>query len=280
MMTCRSVNGGPTSGMPKFQRNGPKVSASRSLHEQSGDAARSAGLAAPRWPIADIRPLVPRSVSEHLQGLILKGGLKPGDRLPSQRDLAGMLGVSRPSLREAISMLETMGLVRVRVGSGVYVASPSQRPPLWRFSDRCSPADVYEARYGLEGYAARLAAARMSPQGASRFVATTDAMRVALAADDVPAMAGADAAFHDLVFELAANPVLAGMYRPVRAMMVASQRLPMDLRIRLGDTLREHEEIYARLAAGDAPGAEAAMKVHVRAAAGRYGIEVGEADEA
>jgi GntR family transcriptional regulator, transcriptional repressor for pyruvate dehydrogenase complex len=220
------------------------------------------------------RILVPRSVSDHLQAMILRGGLKPGDRLPSQRDLALQLGVSRPSLREAISVLEAMGLLSVRVGSGVYVAPPSARAPLWRFADRCSPRDVYEARLGLEGYAARLAAQRASVTDTRHLDAATAAMREALAADDIAAMAAADAAFHDLVFTLAANPVLAGMYRPMRDMAVETQRLPMTLRIRLGDTLREHEEVCGRITAGDPLGAEAAMIRHIRTAARRYGIEI------
>ena len=220
------------------------------------------------------RPLVSRAVSDHLQAMILRGGLKPGDKLPSQRDLADQLGVSRPSLREAISVLEVMGLVEVRVGSGVYVNQRAARAPLWRFSERCSPRDVYEARDGLESHAAHLAAQRCDEAGAARLFAATDAMRDALAADDIPAMAAADATFHDLIFDLAANPVLAGMYKPVRDMMVETQRLPMTLRIRLGDTLREHERVCASVAAQDGPAAEAAMRHHIRAAARRYGIEL------
>ena len=224
------------------------------------------------------RTLVPRTVSDHLQNIILKGGLKPGDKLPPQRVLAEQLGVSRPSLREAISVLEAMGLVNVRMGSGVYVAPSTARAPLWRFSDRCSPQDVYEARYGLEGYAAHLAALRLDDADAARLAATTAAMRDALDADNIPAMASADADFHDLVFALSANPVLAGMYRPVRDMMVETQRLPMTLRIRLGETLREHEEVCARLVARDGVGAEAAMKRHIRAAARRFNLDVGHDD--
>lgn len=222
------------------------------------------------------RTLVPRTVSDHLQNMILKGDLKPGERLPSQRILAEKLGVSRPSLREAISVLEAMGLISVKIGSGVYVAPSTARAPLWRFSDRCSPRDVYEARYGLEGYAAHLAALRLDDADAVRLSAATSAMRDALAADNIPAMASADADFHDLVFALSANPVLAGMYKPVRDMMVETQRLPMTLRVRLGDTLREHQEICARLLARDGPGAEAAMKGHIRAAARRYDLEIGQ----
>ena len=220
------------------------------------------------------RPLVPRTVSDHLRSLILRGGLKPGARLPSQRDLAEQLGVSRPSLREAISVLEVMGLVKVRIGSGVYVNDAADRAPLWRFAEHCSPRDVYEARLGLESQAAHLAALRCDESGAARLKAATAAMGRALAADDIPAMAGADAAFHDGIFELTANPVLAGMYRPVREMMVESQQLPMAMRIRLGDTLREHEQVGERIAARDGPGAEAAMRTHIRAAARRYGIEL------
>ncbi len=229
-------------------------------------------------PLAEALPgdrvPVSRGVADRLEALILQGGLKAGDRLPAQRDLAVRLGVSRPSLREAISALETMGLVVVRVGSGVYVAPPDLRAPPWRFSDRCSPRDVYEARVGLEGYAARLAAARMDRAGAAGVAGAVDAMAAALGRDDVSAMAAADARFHDLVVALAANPVLAATVGPMRDMMVESQRLPMVQTARLGETLAEHRAIAARLAAGDADGAEGAMRAHIRGAAGRYGVAI------
>ena len=230
-------------------------------------------------PLADAGPgdrvPVSRSVADRLQSLILGGALAAGDRLPSQRDLAARLGVSRPSLREAISALESLGLVSVRVGSGVYVAPPGLRSPPWRFADRCSPRDVYEARLGLEGYAARLAAARIDRAAAGRLEAAVEGMAASLARGDVPAMAEEDARFHDLVFAIAANPVLAGMYGPMRDMMVESQRLPMALTARLGETLAEHRAIADRLAAGEAAGAEAAMQRHVRAAAARCGLALG-----
>ncbi len=227
-------------------------------------------------PLAEASPgdrmPVSRGVADRLQALILQGGLAPGDRLPSQRDLAARLGVSRPSLREAMSALETMGLVVVRVGSGVYVAPPALRAPPWRFADRCSARDVYEARWGLEGYAARLAAARIDRAGAVRLAETVDAMAAALDRGDVSGMAAADERFHDLVVAIAANPVLAGMIGPMRDLMVESQRLPMGVTSRLGETLAEHRAIAARLAARDADGAEREMKAHIRAAADRYGI--------
>lgn len=225
-------------------------------------------------PPAASRMAVPRSVSDHLQQMILRGGMKPGDRLPSQRELSQQLRVSRPSLREAMTALETMGLIRIRVGSGAYVAALEDRAPLWRFSDRCSPRDVYEARFGLESYAAKLAARTVDAAGIARLATCVGNMRLALHNQDIGGMAAADAEFHDLLFELCGNPVLAGMYRPVRDLMVETQRLPMIRWTRLEETLREHEDLLAKIAAKDAQAAEVAMKDHIRSAAKRFGIEI------
>lgn len=227
----------------------------------------------PELELADRTP-VPRGIVEYIQRLILKGGLKAGQRLPSQRELAEQLGVSRPSVREALTVLETMGLVTVRVGSGVFVAKTDARRPLWRYSDRCTPADVYEARLGLEGYAARLAAARIDKPVEERLRRCTDAMRSALESGDVIGLAVNDTAFHDMIFELSGNPVLAAMYRPVREMLVESQRLPMAQLDRLSETVCEHEAILEGIASQDPDTAEAAMQSHIRSAAGRFGISL------
>jgi GntR family transcriptional regulator, transcriptional repressor for pyruvate dehydrogenase complex len=227
----------------------------------------------PELELADRTP-VPRGIVEYIQRLILKGGLKAGQRLPSQRELAEQLGVSRPSVREALTVLETMGLVTVRVGSGVFVAKADARQPLWRYSDRCTPADVYEARLGLEGYAARLAAARIDKPAEERLRRCTDAMRSALETGDVISLAVNDTEFHDMIFELSGNPVLAAMYRPVREMLVESQRLPMAQFDRLSETVREHEAILEGIASQDPDTAEAAMQCHIRSAAGRFGISL------
>jgi GntR family transcriptional regulator, transcriptional repressor for pyruvate dehydrogenase complex len=227
----------------------------------------------PELELADRTP-VPRGIVEYIQRLILKGGLKAGQRLPSQRELAEQLGVSRPSVREALTVLETMGLVTVRVGSGVFVAKADARQPLWRYSDRCTPADVYEARLGLEGYAARLAAARIDEPAEERLRRCTDAMRNAYETGDVISLAVNDTEFHDMIFELSGNPVLAAMYRPVREMLVESQRLPMAQFDRLSETVCEHEAILEGIASQDPDTAEAAMQGHIRSAAGRFGISL------
>ena len=107
------------------------------------------------------RVLVPRSAVQRIQSMILDGTLKPGDRLPAQRELSEQFGISRASLREALSVLETLGLVQVEVGRGVFVLGPDgdgTPQAKWRFADRYSPMEVYETRLMLEPRSAALAA--------------------------------------------------------------------------------------------------------------------------
>jgi GntR family transcriptional repressor for pyruvate dehydrogenase complex len=215
---------------------------------------------------------VPREAAGRLERLIAEGRLRPGERLPSQRDLAERLGISRASLREALTALETRGLVSVQPGRGVFVARPSG--PAWRFSDRFSPREVYEARCGLESFAAGLAADRMDEARLVELGGTVAALREAFGRRDIGAMAQADSAFHDLIIGACANLMLSAMYRSVREVLVESQRLPMLSFTRLESTVAEHEAILARLAARDPAGAADAMGAHIRAAASRLGIAV------
>lgn len=216
---------------------------------------------------------VPRSAADRLQRLVQDRRLRPGDRLPAQRELADLLGISRASLREALSALETLGLVSVEAGRGVFVAEPSERG-MWRFADRGSPRDVYEARRCLEGFAAGLAAQRADPETLTAIRGSVVALRGACERGDIEAMAAADSEFHDAIIATCANPILAAMYKSVREMMVESQRLPMLTRMNLEKTVAEHESLLAALERGDADGAAAEMQHHIRSAAARLGVAI------
>ena len=215
---------------------------------------------------------VPRGAVERLQTLIRDERLRPGDGLPSQRDLATTLAISRASLREALSALETMGLVSVQPGRGVYVAEPAAAAPAWRFADRCTPRDVYETRYGLEGFAAGLAAERLDPADLAALGDSVAALEAACAAGDIGAMAAADCVFHDVIIAACGNPMLAAMYRSAREMMVESQKLPMFSRSKLQETAAEHRAILGALTTRDAAAARRLMQRHIRSAARRLGI--------
>ena len=118
-------------------------------------------------------PIRPRKISEEIveqiKKLIAKGELKPGDKVPSERELAVMLGVSRPSVREAIMVLETMGFVESRQGGGTFVRALTETSiadPLARLVEAKDPEllrALAEVRMGLEGWSASLAARRAEP---------------------------------------------------------------------------------------------------------------------
>ena len=117
-----------------------------------------------------LEPIRPKKRSEEIvdqiKQLISNGELKPGDRIPSERDLATMLGVSRPSVREAIMVLEAMGFLESRQGGGTYVKALTESSimdPLAKLVEKRDPEllrALAEVRMGLESWSAYLAAQR------------------------------------------------------------------------------------------------------------------------
>ncbi|WP_460450247.1 FadR/GntR family transcriptional regulator [Alsobacter sp. SYSU BS001988] len=214
----------------------------------------------------------PHDVAAKIQQQIVDGTLRPGDRLPAQRGLSETMGVSRASLREALSVLETLGLIDIRPGLGVFVAHPASGGPRGRSLDAGSARDVYEARLALEGSAAALAAERIGQEQLAHVAALVEDMTEAMRRSDLVAMAACDSAFHDAIMEAARNPLLASMYRSARAAMEETQRAPMAGRATLAETVSEHRAIVMALASGDPAGAMAAMRRHIAGSARRLGV--------
>ena len=215
---------------------------------------------------------VPHAIAAQLQRSISDGSLAPGAQLPSQRELSEQFGVSRASLREAVSMLATLGLVEIRPGLGVFVTAPQHRTPPWRLAHAASARDVYEARLALEGTAASLAAARITDLTLARIATLVDDIAAALDRQDLVAMTAADAAFHDLIVETADNALIGSMYRSARQLMVETQRAPLATRARMTETVLEHRAILKALEARDAKSAGEMMQRHIRGSAERLGI--------
>ncbi|MFA5121282.1 FCD domain-containing protein [Zavarzinia sp.] len=161
-------------------------------------------------------PRLAAAVAGHLQEMILEGVLRPGDRLAAERDLAERLEVSRPSLREALAILERKGLL-VTTKAGTTVArflAPLSEPLAELFAaDGRVAADYFEYRQGVEAQAARLAALRATEADRAAIKAQLDALEAAHLADDPGAEAAADVDLHQLVYEAAHNVVLLHMMR-------------------------------------------------------------------
>ena len=149
-----------------------------------------------------------QQVADQIRTVIEESRFAPGTRLPPERELALQLGVSRPSLREALIALEIEGSIEIRMGSGVYVcaappASATRVPP--PLGD--SPTELMQARSVLEGGIVALAAARVTRQGLDRLKTCLEVMRQDIRRGQPPV--DADRRFHVAVAEMAGNPLLA-----------------------------------------------------------------------
>jgi len=204
-------------------------------------------------------------VADRIAADIRTGRLSPGDRLPSERDLARRLEVGRASVREAIAALQVAGMIETRPGSGSFVAAEAAERT--REAHDSSPSDLLEARTLLEPAVARLAAQRGRPDAEAETLLT--AMEAAAAAGDLAGWNECDRRFHQRIAALTGNPVLLQPAERVAAVMDEPlwQRLRDDSIATPGRAtihLAEHRMIYEAIAEGDADAAELYATQHIR----------------
>jgi DNA-binding FadR family transcriptional regulator len=200
-------------------------------------------------------------VADRIAADIRAGRFAPGERLPSERDLARRLEVGRASVREAIASLQVSGMIETRPGSGSFVAANAPERP--RESHDSSPSDLLEARAMLEPAVARLAARRGGPD------AEIEALLAAMEDADGDAWNDCDRRFHQRIAALTGNPVLVELADHIAAVMDEPlwQRLRDDSIAVPGRTtihLAEHRMIYEAIAEGDADAAELYAAQHIR----------------
>jgi len=216
---------------------------------------------------------VAASATRLLQERIVSGAYAAGSLLPSQRDLAEQLGISRTSLREALSTLQGLGLVLVRPGKGVYVAEGGSPPePAWRFATSHALNDVYQLRFALESLTARLACHAYAPDDLTVLRTNADAMRACIEAGDVAQAAQLDFDFHMHIIGIAGNRAIAEILRNSADVMQESQLLPFYKRGVRHTTYAEHMAIVDALDAGQPALAQQAMAQHIVHAAQRAGV--------
>ncbi len=220
-------------------------------------------------------PSIASMAAQALQRRITDGEFAPGASLPSQRDLSESLSISRASLREAISMLEALGLVRSQPGKGVFVTAGRRREPeeLPLAEGAMDAQALLEFRLVLEPAWAGLAARRVDAAGRARLAAIQQGMEDALRVADLVMASDWDLQFHLLLAELSGNPGLAAVSRQFSDHIAHSLRLPFSDPKSIWAPADEHRRIVDCVAAGDAAGAAEAMRAHLASAAHRVGIE-------
>lgn len=220
-----------------------------------------------------------RQIAEQVRQLMASGKFALGSRLPAERDLALQLGVSRPSVREALIALEVEGMIEVRTGSGIYVrqntaakstASAAElddnTPANW------GPLEVMSARILVEAEVAALAAANAQKGDLKAIKSGLQQMKLEAARDEVPRQG--DEAFHEAIAQACGNSVLLDTVQ--RYWMARNG----PLFERLGDyfehpaswqtAIAEHQEVMHAIEARDSSAARKAMQKHLKQAHKRY----------
>jgi GntR family transcriptional repressor for pyruvate dehydrogenase complex len=212
------------------------------------------------------------SVVRQIELLILRGILRPGERLPSERELSDRLGVSRPSLRDAIADLQERGLVVSRAGSGIFVAevlgSAFSGALVQLFATHDEAVFDYIAfRRDLEGLAAERAARLASDTDLRVVDAIFAKMEAAHQKRDPTDEATLDAEFHLSIIEASHNVIMLHMMRSMfdllRQGVFYNRQMMFRNRTTRDMLLDQHRAINAGLQARDPVAARAAVEAHL-----------------
>ncbi len=223
-----------------------------------------------------------RQIAEQLRQLMASGEFASGSRLPAERDLALQLGVSRPSVREALIALEVEGMIEVRTGSGIYVQhnlhiasqNPAESSPELEADTPANwgPLEVMSARIVVEAEVAALAATNAQKSDLKAIQTGLKKMKLEAARDEVPRQG--DEAFHEAIAQACGNSVL------LDTVQRYWQARNGPLFERLGDyfehpaswqsAIAEHQEVLQAIEAHDSGAARKAMQKHLKQAHKRY----------
>ena len=222
------------------------------------------------------RPVTPEKLSSavvrQVEELILRGILQPGARLPSERELAERLGVSRPSLRDAIAQLQEAGLLSTKAGAGVFVADvlgSAFSPALTALFARHEEAamDYISFRRDMEGLAAERAARLGSDTDLAVISAIFAKMETAHDTRSAEDEAALDAKFHMAIIEASHNVVMLhmmrSMYELLRGGVFYNRQMMFKQQTKRAVLLDQHRKIHDALLARNAPAARAAVEAHL-----------------
>ncbi len=219
-------------------------------------------------------------VLKHIEAGILAGTHRPGDQLPTERDLASQLGVSRSAVREAMRVLQTQGLITSRTGPGRGTRiAPARGDALARIfqlhlslSDAAT-ADLTETRIALERSSATLAAQRANPRTIRKLRGLVAAMDEAEAVEEFNAL---DTDFHVQIARAGQSDLTAdltvALRQAVREMIGAASSALPDWAGHRAELLREHQGILEAVEAGNGPAAASLVEQHIRRAYRSLGI--------
>ena len=220
-------------------------------------------------------------IRQEILRVIAASQLSPGDRLPSERELAATLQVSRPSVREAVRALQAEGVLVVRHGQGVFVAGPDARKELRAALAELDHTlnELFAMREVLEVPAARWAAEHQDAAALAAVQAAYDELEAALDKEpvDFDQLQRLDSAYHQQIVRASGNRLLQQTQAVLHELMRTGMRTTLEVEGRLEQSRTEHLRILTALIEGDAASAAAAAQAHVREAHGAANRRLSEA---
>ena len=209
-------------------------------------------------------------VRDQLEAAIRRGDYAPGDRLPSERELTEMLGVSRVSVREGIRSLEAIGLVQVRHGNGCFVLDPAslanRELSRWLELHRDEALELLRVRGALDEVAAEEAAVRRDPEAMRQVHEAHEAFLAEVARRPRPrveTLADLDVDFHLSIARASGSQLLVNLLGELHLHLGESRKAAFEARGRPRQAVSEHEAILEALDAGDGAAARAAVSAHI-----------------
>ena len=205
-------------------------------------------------------------VAEQISKLVRDGNIKTGDKLPAERELAEKLGVSRPTIREAMIALELQGIVEIRTGSGIYILE--QKPELTLRDEGVGPFEILDTRYIIEAEACALAAARITDEQIQQLKLAVEDMQIEETRPN--ASEQADMKFHQIIAEACQNSAISAIVSwlwELRNQSHLSQVFMAKVRKEgIHPSINEHLKIIEALEKRNPEKARNAMKQHIEKA--------------
>ncbi|WP_150525981.1 FadR/GntR family transcriptional regulator [Roseibium sediminis] len=213
------------------------------------------------------RQSVAEMVAKRILEMVTSRALKPGDQIPPERDLAEMLNVSRPSVREAIRGLSILGVIKSRQGGGAYISrldGDALLGPIRFFLalEDMNIRELYDARSLIEGDVARRAAKNMSDEQLNLLEAILDEQKNTLS--DPKAFRVSDFKFHELIWIGSGNAFLKRIGESLNSLGLEFRRRASENSMVLEQSLKDHRALLDALKARDPEAAAQAAERHMQ----------------
>ncbi len=206
-------------------------------------------------------------VFEQMQGLLIEGEWKAGDKLPSENELSATFGVSRMTIRQAMQKLKALGLIETRTGSGSYVReinpedSLNELIPLMYIGEP-SQMHVFQFREMIDSESVRIATPRADEKGLAKLEDILAKMKKAADEDDLTSFSAYDLKYHMAIVKMTENPMMIKAYDILRNVLKDSMISVIE-KMKYKPALGFHKKILDAMKKKDAELAEKLMHEHI-----------------